>query len=96
MVVSFDFNRHSATKGKSEPAQSALNSVIKEEAKSSRPDKLDKTKNGKPGKHEKKGDKKVDSTKKEKKPGKKVDGTKTLKKPVDSDDDDLPLVSVLF
>lgn len=95
MVVSFDFNRHSAVKGKSEPAQSALNSVIKEEAKSPVPDKLDKAKNGKTGKQETKGDKKVDSAKK-KKPGKKAEGTKMPKKTVDSDDDDLPLVSVLF
>lgn len=84
--------KHSAVKGKSEPAQSALNSVIKEEAKSPGPGKLDKAKNGKTGKPEKKGDKKVDSAKK-KKPGKKAEGTKMPKKAVESDDDDLPLAS---
>lgn len=84
--------KHSAVKVKSEPAQSALNSVIKEEAKSPGPGKLDKAKNGKTGKPEKKGDKKVDSAKK-KKPGKKAEGTKMPKKAVESDDDDLPLAS---
>ena len=77
----------------SKPAKSALNSVVEEKNKTTKPEKHDKVKNGKPSKSEKKVGKKLDGVKKNDlvKKEKKPESGKAAKKPVESDDDE-PLV----